>query len=419
MGTEITASETAENVTANGIDVSADPDKDVVVPEPAPVTPPSYNPPSNPDAGKALDAANKAWDELANLLKTKNVNELIIAEKDSNGHYTLTLNADAIKADNPAFAEGTLDNLMGDIKKAIDDNFGTATLNIKVADDGNPVPVYANKEFNNTNLKAALVYVASGFFVKLSEMTAPNNDKVYTYKTLTGSVVYGGGTDSANVSLAIKLKGDDVTKVQALATKFAEYLSMDQMTLNQIIEAYGNGNILNGVSGENEYIVVGVELPPSVLGKLKQLIPEEANFKKCTIASAFNGLKAVNVGTDILSGDAANIESALKTINSNANLINKVLSKMTITIDGKEVENTFTPGSEGSAWKDFVTGVAGMFTDDIGNTQVENYALSGDKTEEGTFYAVPVKVVIDLPSMEFNATETVIVILNIPYGPAA
>ncbi len=418
-GTTVSAVEGATDVTVG--DQTVEPGEPPVVveedkePEPTtPIVPPA--PPANPDAGKALEAANKAWDALATLLENKKVNGLIIAEKDTNGHYTLTLDADAIKADQPAFGEGTLDNLMGDIKKAIDDNFGTATLNIKVADDGNPVPVYANKKFDNTNLKAALVYVADGFFYKLSQLNVDEGgaETVYEYKTLTGTVVYGGGTDSANVSLAIKLKGEDVKKVQALADKLQQYLSMDQMTMTEITKKYGSGNILNNVTGEDKYIVVGVELPPSVLKKLKSIVPTEQQFKEYSITQAFGGLKNVEIGTDILTGDAANINSALKTVNSNANLINKVLSKLTISIDGKSVTSTFNPGSTDSAWKDFVTGVAGMFTGEIGNTQVKDYALTGG-TEDGTFYAVPVKVQINLPSMGFTATETVIVILNIPY----
>ncbi len=414
VGTEITASETAENVTANGIDVSADPDKDVVVPEPAP----PYNPPVVVDTNKAEEAADDTWTALKGILTDLGLQDLIIADG-SNGTYTLTLDADKISASEEAVGSEKLEGLMTEVKKALDEKFGEATLKIKVGEE--ELEVYAEKQFNNTNLKAALVDVANGFFVKLSEMTPDDND-VYTYKELEGTVTApdGSATDTKPVSLTIQLKGDDVEKVQALAGKLATYLSMKQMTVDEIKETYGTGDILENVTGEDKYIVIGVEMPPSLLNALKEHKNDKDAFEKVTVGAALNVLGSADNSSIFGEDDAPNIKSLLGTINSNSALINKVLSKMTsIKVGGIELTSKeFNPTGQ-SEWQKFFAGVTAMFgsgKNTIGNTNIGSYALTKEEVGSG-YYAVPVTVTIDLQaSMGFNATETIVVILHIPFG---
>ena len=120
----------------------------------------------------------------------------------------------------------------------------------------------------------------------------------------------------------------------------------------------------------------------------------------------------------ILGSGAAEINSVLSTVNNNANLINKVLDKLTVTVNNTKfvTETGFVPGTEGDAYHNFMAGVIGMTSDGIQAMMPSQFKCTKGSMG-GSYYAVPVTVAIDLESsMGFSATETVVVVMHIDFS---
>ena len=84
---------------------------------------------------------------------------------------------------------------------------------------------------------------------------------------------------------------------------------------------------------------------------------------------------------------------------------------------------TFTPGTDGDAFKDFLTGVITMTGSGEGSVgamrpnQFKVIGVDGSEFSDKNYYAVPVTVTIDLEdSMGFQATETVVVVMHIDFS---
>lgn len=74
-------------------------------------------------------------------------------------------------------------------------------------------------------------------------------------------------------------------------------------------------------------------------------------------------------------------------------------------------------GSEGDSWKDFMSGVQGMISDDILKQKPADYKVNTDSAYKDVYYAVPVKMHVDLESsLGFIADETVVVVLHIDFS---
>lgn len=142
--------------------------------------------------------------------------------------YTLLLDVDAIQSGTAAFEDNFLSGLATNLKAALDSSFGSYTLSVDNQD------VYTSGTFNNTNLKNALFSVADGFFYTLSNMNGA--DGVYTYKTVDAKVT---GTNAYSFTIAVQLKGEDVSKVKSLAGTLADHLQMEMLDSDAINSRYG------------------------------------------------------------------------------------------------------------------------------------------------------------------------------------
>lgn len=362
-------------------------------------------------------AVDAAWKELNTALTqiTGNNQAQIVTAGGSEGKYTLLLDVDAIQATNGAFTDEQLTGLATAVKNALDKHFGTYTLTM----DGQNV--YVNGTFQNTALKNALFSVADGFFYTLGNMTATNG--VYTYKTVSASAA---GTDTYSFTVAVQLKGNDVEKVKNLAVTLAEHLAMEKLSAAEIQNRYG----LTGI-GENEAVVVTMEMPDALMQKAVEIAENknitadqmQSKFDEQTVGTYLTILSNNDIKLDaILGSGAAEINSVLSTVNSNANLINKVLGKMTVTVKNTNfiTETGFVPGTSGDAYHNFMSGVIGMTSEDIKNMKPGEFKVNAEGAYKNVYYAVPVTVAVDLQSsMGFSATETVVVVLHIDFSKYA
>lgn len=365
-------------------------------------------------------AVDAAWDDLNTALTgiTGNDGAQIVTAGGGNGAYTLTLDVDAIQATDGAFEDDQLTGLATAVKNALDEHFGDYTLTV----DGQAV--YANEVFNNTALKNALFSVADGFFYTLGNMTADDNG-VYTYKTVDAQAA--GTDDTYNFTVDVQLKGDDVEKVQGLATTLADHLAMEKLDATTVTERYGSIDL----NGEEEVIVVTMEMPDALMQTAVNMVTSNG-ANEITAEQMQTTFDGVNVGTyleilkaseidlsAILGSGAAEVNSVLSTVNNNANLINKVLGKLIVQVNDKNFftteHGTFTPGTEGDAYHKFMTGIYNMTSSDIKAMTPAQFKSTGSK--DGTYYAVPVTVEIGLESsMGFSATETVVVVMHIDFS---
>ena len=362
-------------------------------------------------SNQAVDAA---WAQLNGALAgiTGNGDAQIVTAAGGEGAYTLTLDVDAIQATDGAFEDNQLTGLATAVKNALDEHFGDYTLTV----DGQAV--YANEVFNNTALKNALFSVADGFFYTLSKMTAV--DGVYTYKTVDAQAT---GTDTYNFTVAVQLKGSDVEKVKTLAATLADHLAMEKLSATEIKNRYGLTDI-----GESEAIVVTMEMPDALMQTAADMVAQKDTsgdelqdiFDRQTVGTFLTILNNENVDLEaILGSGAAEINSVLSTVNNNANLINKVLGKLTVTVNDSEfvTETGFDPGTSGDAYHDFMDGVIGMTSDGIKAMKPSDFKVTKDGDYKDVYYAVPVTVAIDLESsMGFSATETVVVVMHIDFS---
>ena len=359
-------------------------------------------------------AVDAAWAQLNGALAgiTGNGDAQIVTAAGGEGAYTLTLDVDAIQATDGAFEDNQLTGLATAVKNALDEHFGDYTLTV----DGQAV--YANEVFNNTALKNALFSVADGFFYTLSKMTAV--DGVYTYKTVDAQAT---GTDTYNFTVAVQLKGSDVEKVKTLAATLADHLAMEKLSATEIKNRYGLTDI-----GESEAIVVTMEMPDALMQTAADMVAQKDTsgdelqdiFDRQTVGTFLTILNNENVDLEaILGSGAAEINSVLSTVNNNANLINKVLGKLTVTVNDSEfvTETGFDPGTSGDAYHDFMDGVIGMTSDGIKAMKPSDFKVTKDGDYKDVYYAVPVTVAIDLESsMGFSATETVVVVMHIDFS---
>lgn len=355
-------------------------------------------------------AMETAWSEMNQALTgiTGNGGQQLVTAAQNDTEYTLLLNVDAIQSGSQAFGDDLLNGLATKLKTALDARFGDYKLTVAGQ------KVYSKKAFNNTALKNALFSVADGFFYNLGKMEAENG--VYTYKTVDAKVQ---GENTYAFTVAVQLKGADVDKVQALAEKLAEHLAMEKLTKAEIAGRYGIQ------VAENEAAVVTVEMPKALMNvaagmlKKKNITAAEAQgiFDSVPVSTYLSIMQSIGL-SDVLGSNADNVNSVLATVNHNANAVNKVLSKLTATVTPKMGASgaftmKFNPGTTGDAWKDFMAGVVGMTSEDIGEMTPSKFKVA-DGEYKDVYYAVPVTVTIDLES--FRAEETVVVVLHVDFS---
>ena len=414
-GTEIEAAENVTGVTANGTGVSEG--TEITIPDKSTSGGGSSGGSgggSEPAVNAAQEATDKAWSTLKTELEKitgNNGDPLVTASSDEKGAYQLTLNVDAIQAGSGAFEDDFLNGLATRIGEALKANFGSSSI---INADGKPI--YVNGEIQNTTLKETLVSIADGFFYTLANME-PAEDGIYTYKTVKASVKTG--SDTYEPTLAIQLKGDDVAKVKELASVLEKHLQMEMLSKAEISARYGVD------VAENQAAVVTMEMPDALMRKAAE-IAESKNLTAATVQSAFDDItieaylnKMAGFSLDdILGSGQSSVNSVLSTVNSNANLINKILSKMTVSVNETELfDSAFAPGSEGDSWKNFMSGVQGMISDDILKQKPADYKVNTDSAYKDVYYAVPVKMHVDLESsLGFIADETVVVVLHIDFS---
>lgn len=315
---------------------------------------------------------------------------------------------DAIQSGSQAFGDDLLNGLATKLKAALDARFGDYKLTVAGQ------KVYEDKGFQNTALKNALFSVADGFFYNLGKMEA--EDGVYTYKTVDAKVQ---GENTYAFTVAVQLKGDDVAKVQALAEKLAEHLAMEKLTEAEIKDRYGIQ------VAENEAAVVTVEMPKALMNlaagmlKKKNITAAEAQgiFDSVPVSTYLSIMQSIDL-SKVLGSNVDNVNSVLATVNHNANAVNKVLSKLTATVTPKTGDSaafvmSFNPGTTDDAWKDFMAGVVGMTSKDIGDMTPSQFKVA-DGEYKDVYYAVPVTVTVDLES--FRAEETVVVVLHVDFS---
>lgn len=357
-------------------------------------------------------AMETAWSQMNQALTgiTGNNDQQLVTAAQNGTKYTLLLNVDAIQSGSQAFGDDLLNGLATKLKTALDAQFGDYELTVAGQ------KVYSEKTFNNTALKNALFSVADGFFYNLGKMEA--EDGVYTYKTVDAKVQ---GENTYAFTVAVQLKGEDVAKVQALAEKLAEHLTMEKLTKAEIESRYGIQ------VPETEAAVVTVEMPDALMNAAAGMLENEtaaevqSTFDRVPVSTYLSIMQSIDL-RDVLGSNADNVNSVLATVNHNANAVNKVLSKLTATVTPKTGDPaafvmSFNPGETGDAWKDFMAGVAGM----TGNEGIGAMTPSQFKVAEGqykdVYYAVPVTVTVDLESsMGFRAEETVVVVLHVDFS---
>lgn len=363
-----------------------------------------------------VKATEDAWDALnTKLAEIKGNNDAALVTAARNGTaYTLLLDVDAIQSGTAAFEDNFLSGLATNLKAALDSSFGSYTLSVDNQD------VYTSGTFNNTNLKNALFSVADGFFYTLSNMNGA--DGVYTYKTVDAKVT---GTNAYSFTIAVQLKGEDVSKVKSLAGTLADHLQMEMLDSDTINNRYGI------TVNESKAIVVTMEMPDKLMQAGVDKIGSGENAQKAfdgngvTVSALLDIMNSIDSLDGVLGNNASDVNSVLTTVNSNANVVNKVLSKMTAKVTPKNgtpanFVMTFTPGNANNAWKDFLTGVIRMVGDGVGAMQPNQFkvvGVAGSEFSDRNYYAVPVTVTIDLErSMGFQATETVVVVMHIDFS---
>ena len=363
-----------------------------------------------------VKATEDAWDALnTKLAEIKGNNDAALVTAARNGTaYTLLLDVDAIQSGTAAFEDNFLSGLATNLKAALDSSFGSYTLSVDNQD------VYTSGTFNNTNLKNALFSVADGFFYTLSNMNGA--DGVYTYKTVDAKVT---GTNAYSFTIAVQLKGEDVSKVKSLAGTLADHLQMEMLDSDTINNRYGI------TVNESKAIVVTMEMPDKLMQAGVDKIGSGENAKKAfdgdgvTVSALLGIMNSIDSLDGVLGNNASDVNSVLTTVNSNANVVNKVLSKMTAKVTAKDgttanFDMTFTPGNAGNAWKDFMAGVITMTGSDegsVGAMKPNQFKVAQEGTYKDYYYAVPVTVTIDLDSsMGFQATETVVVVMHIDFS---
>ena len=357
-------------------------------------------------------AMETAWSQMNQALTgiTGNNDQQLVTAAQNGTKYTLLLNVDAIQSGSQAFGDDLLNGLATKLKTALDAQFGDYELTVAGQ------KVYSEKTFNNTALKNALFSVADGFFYNLGKMEA--EDGVYTYKTVDAKVQ---GENTYAFTVAVQLKGEDVAKVQALAEKLAEHLTMEKLTKAEIESRYGIQ------VPETEAAVVTVEMPDALMNAAAGMLENEtaaevqSTFDRVPVSTYLSIMQSIDL-RDVLGSNADNVNSVLATVNHNANAVNKVLSKLTATVTPKTGASgaftmAFNPGTTGDAWKDFMAGVVGM----TGNEGIGAMTPSRFKVAEGqykdVYYAVPVTVTVDLESsIGFRAEETVVVVLHVDFS---
>lgn len=359
-------------------------------------------------------AMETAWSQMKQALTgiTGNGDQQLVTAAQNGTKYTLLLNVDAIQSGSQAFGDDLLNGLATKLKAALDARFGDYELTVAGQ------KVYEDKEFQNTALKNALFSVADGFFYNLGKMEA--EDGVYTYKTVDAKVQ---GENTYAFTVAVQLKGEDVAKVQALAEKLAEHLTMEKLTKTEIESRYGIQ------VPENEAAVVTVEMPDALMNLAAQMLEE----KKLNAEQAQSLFDSVPVSTylgimqniglnNVLGSNADNVNSVLATVNNNANAVNKVLSKLNATVTPKTGNSaafvmSFNPGTTDDAWKDFMAGVVGMTGNEgIGAMTPSRFKVAAEGQYKDVYYAVPVTVTIDLEGLGFRAEETVVVVLHVDFS---
>ena len=363
-----------------------------------------------------VKATEDAWDALnTKLAEIKGNNDAALVTAARNGTaYTLLLDVDAIQSGTAAFEDNFLSGLATNLKAALDSSFGSYTLSVDNQD------VYTSGTFNNTNLKNALFSVADGFFYTLSNMNGA--DGVYTYKTVDAKVT---GTNAYSFTIAVQLKGEDVSKVKSLAGTLADHLQMEMLDSDTIKNRYGI------TVNESKAIVVTMEMPDKLMQAGVDKIGSGENAQKAfdgngvTVSALLDIMNSIDSLDGVLGNNASDVNSVLTTVNSNANVVNKVLSKMTAKVTPKNgtpanFVMTFTPGNANNAWKDFLTGVIRMVGDGVGAMRPNQFkvvGVAGSEFSDRNYYAVPVTVTIDLErSMGFQATETVVVVMHIDFS---
>lgn len=356
-------------------------------------------------------AMETAWSNMNQALTgiTGNGGQQLVTAAQNGIEYTLLLNVDAIQSGSQAFGDDLLNGLATKLKAALDAQFGDYELTVAGQ------KVYSEKAFNNTALKNALFSVADGFFYNLGNMVDENG--VYTYKTVDAKVQ---GENTYAFTVAVQLEGADVAKVQALAEKLAEHLTMEKLTKTEIESRYGIQ------VPETEAAVVTVEMPDALMNAAAQMLEgktaaqAQGIFDGVSVSTYLSIMQSIDL-SNVLGSNADNVNSVLATVNHNANAVNKVLSKLTATVTPKTgapgaFKMVFNPGSNGDAWKDFMAGVVGMTGEGIGAMTPSKFKVAAGEYKD-VYYAVPVTVTVDLEgSMGFRAEETVVVVLHVDFS---
>lgn len=367
------------------------------------------------DKQPEVKATEKAWDALnTKLAEIKGNNNAALVTAAHNGTaYTLLLDVDAIQSGAEAFGDNFLTDLATNLKRALDENFDRYVLTADGQD------VYNKGTFQNTALKNALFSVADGFFYTLNNMAEENG--VYTYKTVNAKVT---GDNTYAFTIAVQLEGQDVAKVKSLAGTLAAHLQMEKLDRSEVTSRYGIS------VNEEKAIVVTMEMPDKLMQAGVDKIGSGENAQKAfdsdgaTVSALLGIMNSIDSLDGMLGSNASDVNSVLKTVNSNANVVNKVLSKMTAKVTAKDgtaanFGMTFTPSNTGNAWKDFMAGVIAMTGSDegsVGAMKPNQFKVAQEGTYKDYYYAVPVTVTIDLEdSMGFQATETVVVVMHIDF----
>lgn len=355
-----------------------------------------------------VDRINDTFDVANEWIKGKNVGGLITIDSaltSKSGIANATLNVDNIRANEPIGEGDILSGLVAIFENELAKYEGyTIKLNGNVIFDGTAL--------RNSTLKEALYSVASGFFVHLSEMT-PNESGIYLFKIL--NFVFAKETETYALDFNLNFKGEDVPKIKKMAEVMSEHLEMTLEDDAEKLEAYG-------VIGETKVAVATVELPDTLIqsvmnlagkGNLTSSVEIKETFDSLTVGQALNLLGGLRINQIVPEGNVADVTSVLSTINSNASIINKFLSKMSgINIKGTEFianDATFAPTSGNDEYQKFVGGIISMISQGINSTTIGSYEIAS----EPNYYAVPVTFTMTMGTFTF--TETVVIKLHIEF----
>ena len=323
--------------------------------------------------------------------------------------YTVSINLDALHGSTTV---GDLDGLATRLSDYIKTNFAGAKLTV----DGKQI--YDNGAINHTALKDVLFGTfASNLISNFAD--APNHEGVLY--TISAKLE---GASSYEFKVKVVLTGEDLADLAAAMEKISENLAITYERADQFADY--------GVTGEDMVAVLTVTLPDKAMESFTSL-GGKTEFDQRTVGQAFTALASKPL-KDIIGSEVSTIQNLCGLVNSNAALVNKVLSKVTNVTVSHNTSNTvgvwesnsidsvtlitanqdFTPGTSGDNWQNLVSGISSMLTDEAKATTVGSY-FAEDITDVGSLYIIPVTLHLNLEAFHFECDETIVVQLIVPF----